>query len=88
MAPLKVRVPPPCRVVWSLDTARLASCSDDRTLIVWDTSCLHCAESKRQQGSNGADTRLLTLRGHEARLWDAAIAARYIVTASEDCTVR
>jgi WD40 repeat protein len=70
----------------ALDGSQVGSCSDDRSIRVWDVSDL--AEVSVTGGKTRAPAAVMY--GHGGRLWDCTLVpeANMVITASEDCTCR
>jgi hypothetical protein len=73
---------------WAPGGAALATCSDDRSLRLWDLSDLAAAARARPPPPTAVLAPRLTLFGHTARLWRACFAGGLVFSASEDGTWR
>ncbi|KAK3242223.1 WD repeat-containing protein 6 [Cymbomonas tetramitiformis] len=74
------------RVVWDAAGRRIASCSDDRTVRVWQ---VHGNDDHVASAPSMIDLEAdSVIYGHTARLWDCYLHEDILLTASEDCTCR
>ena len=78
---------------WNPDGHYLLSVSDDRSLIVWrhasSTQPWSCAQPASVDTLlPGGFSPFLRLYGHRARLWDCLFVSTFLLSTSEDCSVR
>ena len=89
-----VRISEPCFVAGSESPRRLiASCSDDRTIRVWDMSRRDHAEQERHSDSisRGSGRQAGIVTGHKSRIWGVRFVGRdqesmRILSYGEDCS--
>lgn len=78
---------------WNADGRYLLSVSDDRSLIVWRHSASTQPWNSIEPISldallQGSFSPFLRLYGHRARLWDCLFVSTFLLSTSEDCSVR
>ncbi|KAI5063151.1 hypothetical protein GOP47_0021698 [Adiantum capillus-veneris] len=77
------------QISWSQDGKRLASVSDDRSVMVWNIQKEPCDVPLVSTSIQTDGFQLVSrMYGHTARIWDCHLDSKFLITVSEDCTYR